>query len=127
MPMIVDEMMNKYIESVPAETSVNEVMKLMTKKMIRSVLVRPKDDSDGFGIVAVRDIFNKVLAKNIDPTKVSAADVATKPVICVRTDMDVTHLMSMMQSYNIARVFVTDGTAIVGVVALMDFMRAAVK
>jgi CBS domain-containing protein len=127
MPMKVAEMMNKSIESVTAETSVNEVMKLMTKKMIRSVLVKPKDDADGFGIVAVRDIFNKVLAKNIDPAKVSAADVATKPVICVRTDMDVTHLMSMMQSYNIARVFVTDGTAIVGVVALMDFMRAAVK
>lgn len=77
--MKVEEMMNKSIESVPAETSVNEVMKLMTKKMIRSVLVRPKDDSDGFGIVAVRDIFNKVLAKNIDPAKVSATDVATKP------------------------------------------------
>jgi len=125
--MKVEEMMTKAIESVAAETSVNEVMKLMTKKMIRSVLVKPKDDSDGFGIVAVRDIFNKVLAKNIDPAKVSVADVATKPVICVKTDMDVAHLMSMMQSYNIARVFVTDGTAIVGVVALMDFMRAAVK
>jgi len=120
-------MMNKSIESVPAEASVNEVMKLMTKKMIRSVLIRPKDDSDGFGIVAVRDIFNKVLAKNIDPAKITAADIATKPVICVKTDMDVTHLMSMMQSYNIARVFVTDGATIVGVVALMDFMRAAVK
>ncbi|HUI68263.1 MAG TPA: CBS domain-containing protein [Nitrospirota bacterium] len=125
--MKVAEMMNKSIESVSAETSVNEIMKLMTKKMIRSVLVKPKDDSDGFGIVAVRDIFNKVLAKNVDPAKVSAAEVATKPVICVRTDMDVTHLMSMMQSYNIARVFVTDGTTIVGVVALMDFMRVAVK
>jgi CBS domain-containing protein len=124
--MKVEEMMNKNIESVPAETSVNEVMKLMTKKMIRSVLVKPKNDSDCFGIVAVRDIFNKVLAKSIDSTKVSAADIATKPVICVKTDMDVAQLMSMMQSYNIARVFVTDGTAIVGVVALMDFMRAAV-
>ena len=125
--MKVAEMMNNSIESVTAETSVNEIMKLMTKKMIRSVLVKPKDDADGFGIVAVRDIFNKVLAKNVDPAKVIAADVATKPVICVRTDMDVTHLMSMMQSYNIARVFVTDGAAIVGVVALMDFMRAAVR
>jgi len=125
--MKVEEMMNKTIESVPAEASVNEVMKLMTKKMIRSVLVKPKNDSDSFGIVAVRDIFNKVLAKNIDPLKISVADIATKPVICVKTNMDAAQLMNMMQSYNIARVFVTDGTSIVGVVALMDFMRAAVK
>ncbi|HXY55526.1 MAG TPA: CBS domain-containing protein [Nitrospirota bacterium] len=125
--MKVGEMMNKTIESVPAETSVNEVMKLMTKKMIRSVLIKPRNDSDSFGIVAVRDIFNKVLAKDIDPMNISVADIATKPVICVKTDMDVAQLMNMMQNYNIARVFVTDGTAIVGVVALMDFMRAAVK
>ena len=125
--MKVEEMMNKTIESVSAQISVNEVMKLMVKKLIRSVLVKPKNDSDNFGIVTVRDIFNKVLAKYVDPLKISAADIATKPVICVKTDTEVTQLMSMMQSYNIARVFVTDGTAIVGVVALMDFMRDAVK
>ena len=120
-------MMTKSIESVPAATSVNEVMKLMTKKSIRSVLVKPKDETDSFGIIAVRDIFNKVLARNIDPMKTSVADIATKPVICVKRDMDVGQLMSMMQSYNIARVFVIDGPAIVGVVAMMDFLKAAVK
>ena len=125
--MKVREQMNKSIEFVPAETSVNEVMKLMTRKSIRSVLVKPKDVTDSFGIVAVRDIFNKVLAKNMDPLNMSVADIATKPVICVKMDMDAAQLMSMMQSYNIARVFVTDGTALVGVVAMMDFMRAAVR
>ncbi len=125
--MKVEEMMNKTIESVSADISVNEVMKLMVNKSIRSVLVKPMNDSDNFGIVTVRDIFNKVLAKDIDPMEISAADIATKPVICVKTAMEVTQLMSMMQSYNIARVFVTDGTVIVGVVALMDFMRASVK
>ena len=127
MIMKVEEMMTKSIESVPAATSVNEVMKLMTKKSIRSVLVKPKDETDSFGIIAVRDIFNKVLARNIDPMKTSVADIATKPVICVKRDMDVGQLMSMMQSYNIARVFVIDGPAIVGVVAMMDFLKAAVK
>jgi len=125
--MKVAEMMNTSIEFVPATTSVNEVMKLMIKRSIRSVLVKPKDETDSFGIIAVRDIFNKVLAKNLDPLKTKVADIATKPVICVKRDMDVAQLMSMMQSYNIARVFVIDGAVIVGVVAMMDFMKAAVK
>ncbi len=37
------------------------LMILMTSRMIRSVLVRPKDNHDTFGIFAVRGIFNKVV------------------------------------------------------------------
>lgn len=55
--MNVAAMMNRAIESVGVDATVNDVMKLMTSKMIRSVLVRPKDAADTFGIVAVRDIF----------------------------------------------------------------------
>jgi CBS domain-containing protein len=40
--------------------------------------------------------------------------------------MDTDQILGLMQNYNIARVFVTDGEAIVGVVAYLDFIRAAV-
>jgi CBS domain-containing protein len=121
------ELMTKSIETVRPDATVEEVMKLLARKMIRSVLVEPKGSKDGFGVVAVRDIVNKVLARKLNPKKVKAGAVATKPVICVRKDMDTDQLLNLMKSYNIARVFVTDGEAIVGVVAYLDFIRAAVK
>jgi CBS domain-containing protein len=125
--MKVEEIMTKKIEAVEAGAAVEEVMKLVAGKMIRSVLVKPKNKKDVFGVVTVRDLVNKVLARGLSPKKIKAAEIATKPLICVKRDMDTKHLMNMMQSYNIARVFVTDGEEIVGVVALMDFIKAAVK
>jgi isocitrate dehydrogenase len=118
--------MTKSIEAVRSDATIKEVMKLLARKMIRSVLVEPADPEDGFGVIAVRDIVNKVLARKLDPRKVKAGEVATKPVICVRKDMDTDQILGLMQNYNIARVFVTDGEAIVGVVAYLDFIRAAV-
>jgi isocitrate dehydrogenase len=120
------EIMTKSIEAVRSDATIKEVMKLLARKMIRSVLVEPADPEDGFGVIAVRDIVNKVLARKLDPWKVKAGEVATKPVICVRKDMDTDQILGLMQNYNIARVFVTDGEAIVGVVAYLDFIRAAV-
>ncbi|HET6514491.1 MAG TPA: CBS domain-containing protein [Thermodesulfovibrionales bacterium] len=121
------ELMTKSIESVRPDATVEEVMQLLARKMIRSVLVEPKGPKDGFGVIAVRDIVNKVLAQKLDPKKIKAGAVATKPVICVKRDMDTDQLLGLMQNYNIARVFVTDGEAIVGVVAYLDFIRAAAK
>jgi isocitrate dehydrogenase len=124
--MQVYEIMTKSIEAVRSDATIEEVMKLLARKMIRSVLVEPTGPEDGFGVIAVRDIVNKVLARKLEPRKVKAGEVATKPVICVRKDMDTDQLLGMMQNYNIARVFVTDGEAIVGVVAYLDFIRSAV-
>jgi len=121
------DIMTKSIQSVESNATVAEIMRLIAGKMIRSVVVKPKDTHDMLGVVSVRDVVNKVLAKGLDPKKVAATDVATKPLFCVKGDMDVRHLMSLMQNYNIARVFVTDGGEIVGVVALMDFIKASVK
>jgi len=124
--MLAYELMTKSIESVRPDSTVEDVMKLLARKMIRSVLVEPKGPKDGFGVVAVRDIVNKVLAQKLDPKKIKAGQVATKPVICVKKDMDTGQILGLMQNYNIARVFVTDGEAIVGVIAYLDFIRAAV-
>lgn len=125
--MRVEEIMTRKIEAVEAVATVEDVIRLVARRMIRSALVKPRTKRDVFGVITVRDLVHKVLAKGLDPKKVKAKDIATKPLICVKKDMDTSHLMTLMQSYNIARVFVTDGEEIVGVVALMDFIKAAAK
>jgi predicted transcriptional regulator len=125
--MKVEDIMTTKIEAVEADATVQEVMKLVAGKMIRSVLVKPKTKKDVFGVIAVRDLVHKVLGMGLNPKKIKADEIATKPLICVKRDMDTKYLMNMMQSYNVARVFVTDGKEIMGVVALMDFIKAAVR
>ncbi|MFQ3573968.1 MAG: CBS domain-containing protein [Thermodesulfovibrionales bacterium] len=125
--MKIKDIMNKNIIAMESSSKVSDVMRQMITNKIRSVLITPKDNTDSFGVLSVRDIVFKVLAKGLDPKNVEASEIVTKPVICIKKDMPIEHLLSMMKSYNIARVFVAEEGTIVGVVALMDFIKGYLK
>lgn len=122
--MNVEDVMNKRLEFVEADATVLEVIERLVNRRIRSVLVKPKDENDTYGVVTVRDVVFKCLAKNLDPQKVKAHEIASKPLITVEKTMSVEHVLRLMDRFNIARVFVKEGEKIVGVVALMDIMSA---
>lgn len=126
----IGEIMTKQLEAVEANTSTHEVMKIMAARMIRHVIVKPKDLNDIPGVITVRDLVYKVLAKNLDPKKIKAVDIATKPLICANKDMEIEHAAKLMEKLNIDRIFVTEVTEwkeIVGAVDLSDIIRAVVK
>src|SRR5512139_3553963 len=123
--MKVEDIMVRKLESVDADALAYEAIEKMVDKRLRSLLVKPRDDKDVYGIVTVRDIVLKVIGKRLDPKKIKVTDIAAKPVVCVNINMDAEHAINLMQNFNIARVFVCEGMDIVGVVSLMDVMGAA--
>src|SRR5512139_732071 len=123
--MKVEDIMVRKLESVNAEAAVYEAIEKMVDKRLRSLLVKPRDDKDVYGIVTVRDIVFKVIGKSLDPKKIRVSDIAAKPVVCINRAMDAEHAINLMQNFNIARVFICEGMDIVGVVSLMDVMGAA--
>ncbi|MEM0203791.1 MAG: CBS domain-containing protein [Archaeoglobaceae archaeon] len=122
--MNVEDVMNKRVEFVEANATVLDVIERLVNRRIRSVVVKPKDEKDTYGVITVRDVVFKCLAKNLDPQKVKACEIASKPLITVEKSMSIEHVLSLMGRFNIARVFVKEGEKIVGVVALMDIMSA---
>jgi CBS domain-containing protein len=123
--MKIEEVMIKKIESVNADAPVYNAIEKMVDKRLRSLLVNPRDDKDVYGVVTVRDIVFKVIGKNLDPSKIRAEEIASKPVICVNRDMEIEHVINLMNKFNIARVFIHEGKEIIGVVSLLDVMAAA--
>lgn len=122
--MNVEEVMNRRVEFVEANATVLEVIERIVNRRIRSVVVKPRDEKDTYGVVTVRDVVFRCLAKNLDPQKVKAYEIASKPLITVEKTLSIEHTLNLMDRFNIARVFVKDGEKIVGVVALMDIMSA---
>jgi len=122
--MKVEDVMNKRVEFVDANATVLDVIERLVNRRIRSVVVKPKDERDTYGVVTVRDVVYKCLAKNLDPQKVKAHEIASKPLITVEKDLDLEHVLKLMEKFNIARVFVKEKNEIIGVVALMDIMSA---
>ena len=122
--MKVEDVMNKRVEFVDANATVLDVIERLVNRRIRSVVVKPKDERDTYGVVTVRDVVYKCLAKSLDPQKVKAHEIASKPLITVEKDLDLEYVLKLMEKFNIARVFVKEKNEIIGVVALMDIMSA---
>jgi len=122
--MEVAEVMNRRVEYIDPEASVLEAIEKIVNRRIRSVVVKPRDEKDTYGVITVRDIVYKCLSKNLDPRKIKVEEICSKPLINVDKNVSVEHVLSLMEKFNIARVFVKEGEKIVGVVSLMDIMAA---
>jgi len=117
------EIMNTKLETISADATVYEAIERLIDKRIRSLLVLPKDEKDEPGVVTVRNIIFKVLAKNIDPHKVKISEICSKPLITVPKDIPVEEVLNLMEKNNIARIFVKEENKIIGVVSFFDIMN----
>jgi len=116
------EIMTRKIEYIKFDATVYDAIEKMVDKRIRSLVVKPRDEQDVYGIITVRDIVFRVIGKGLDPQKIKVDEIASKPLICVDKDIDIEHIISMMEKFNIARVFICEKKKILGVVALLDVM-----
>lgn len=123
--MKAEEIMTKKIEFIESEAPVYDAIEKMIDKRLRSLVVRPKDEKDTYGVITARDIVFKVIGKNLDVKKTKVDEIAEKPLIYINRAMELEHIVSLLKNYNISRAFVCDGVDVVGVVALMDVMGAA--
>jgi len=125
--MRAEEIMAKKVEFIESDAFIYEALEKLIDKKIRSLVVRPKDENDVYGVVTVRDIVFKAIGKGLDMGNTKVAEIATKPVVCIDKDMDIGHIVKLMDKFNIARVFVSEEKKIVGVVALFDIIAAFIK
>lgn len=76
------------------------------------------------GIVTDRDIVMRMVAADIDPLKMKAADVMTDGALLVDADAPVADSLDVMRDYQVRRVVVVDKNgACCGIVALADVAR----
>jgi CBS domain-containing protein len=122
--MNVIEIMTKKLETIEADAPIYEAIEKMIDRRIRSLLVKPKDEKDVHGVITVRDIVTKALAKNLDLNKTRVSEITSKPLVCVDKGMDIEYAINLMSKFNITRVFVNDGGEIIGIISLLDVMSA---
>lgn len=122
--MKLTEFMTTKIEYINPDATVYDVVERMVDRRIRSLVVRWAGEPDGHGVITARDVVFKVLARGLDPSRIRAEELASKPLFCIDRNAHLQDALEMMQDNNIARVFVCGEEGILGVVALMDVMWA---
>lgn len=120
--MKVTEFMTTRIESIDAERTVYDAIERMVDLRIRSLLVIFPGDDRNDGVITARDVVFRVLAQGKDPRAVKIAEIASRPIMCIDKDTTLDKAESLMESNGIARVFICDRGAIIGVLSLLDVM-----
>ncbi|MDL1970671.1 MAG: CBS domain-containing protein [Candidatus Desulfofervidaceae bacterium] len=124
--MKVEEIMNKKLQTIEPDATVYDAIERLVDKRIRSLVIKPKDEVDVYGVITVRDIVFKVINKGLDIKKIKVKEIASKPLVSVSKDTDIKTLINLMATSNIARVFVFEEGEIIGIVSLLDILSASI-
>lgn len=75
------------------------------------------------GIVTERDITNKIVAKELDPSKTKVSEVMSAPLITVDPDDDLLKAAELMQKNNVRKLVVIRNEIIYGIITAKDIAQ----
>jgi CBS domain-containing protein len=105
-----------------ADESLVAVAAVMRSRNISSVVV--KDGGIPTGIVTDRDLRNKVVARGVDPTTLTARDIMNAPLITVDEQEFLFEALYLMSKHAIHRVCVLDAERhLVGIITDSDILK----
>ena len=122
MPTVQDVLKRKGgdVASVAEDATVTEAAKLMSDRRIGSVVV--VDGQKVIGIFSERDVLNRVVAQNRDPSTTHVREVMTTPVACCQPTSDLKECRSVMTEKRIRHIPVVEGNKLVGMISSGDIL-----
>ncbi len=120
--VVVKDIMSRPVITVKESDSAADVAKLMAKHNIGCVLVSGKK-GDTVGIVTERDIVQRIAAKNLLPSKVTAGASMSKPVITIQPGASVTEAAKLMNQRKVRRLAVIEDGKLTGLLTMKDILE----
>lgn len=109
--------MRTEVTEVDGKLDVLSALKIMKKVGATSLIVKRRDENDEIGMLLFSDIAKKVIAKDRAPERVNVYEVMAKPVLTVRSDMEIRYCARMFENFGISHAPVVDNGEIVGMVS----------
>jgi CBS domain-containing protein len=120
--MKVKDAIVKGIYSVDSEQSAKDAAEVMVAHDIGSVLVTRAGSY--VGIVTEKDVLKKVILQDLDPAKTPLKEIASAPLVSIRSDQSVGEAALLMLQKKIRRLLVVDGGKVIGIITEGDLDRA---
>ncbi len=112
-----DVMMSNFTK-VDGVMKVSDALRMMRSKKINAVLVEPRDDSDVYGIMTLKDIARKVIAPRRKLHEAHIYEIMSKPVLSVTSDMPIPFAARFLTNFNVSYAMVIENNAVTGMVSL---------
>jgi CBS domain-containing protein len=119
----VSQAMTSSPRSIERTESVVQAARLMASEDVGSLPVVEGDQL--VGIVTDRDLVLQVLAKDLDPSKVTISEVASENPVVAKPDESLDAALQRMAQEQVRRLPVVDDGRLVGILAQADVAREA--
>ncbi|MDO9087500.1 MAG: CBS domain-containing protein [Anaerolineaceae bacterium] len=111
---------------VDPDQTVYEILSIMRRRYINSVMVRKSEDNPEIGIVTSRDISDKIVAENRNPKDIKVKEIMSSPVVAAHQNLSVKDCAILMRENHIHHLPVKDDSGlIIGMVSASDFLLIA--
>jgi CBS domain-containing protein len=119
--MLVKDVMSSPVITVDEDATVDKAAQLMAKGHIGCIVVTSKEEKP-LGIITETDFVTRVLAKNIQPSKLTAKEIMTSPLITIDPDETLSETARRMSQLNIRRLGVMYKGNLVGIISSKDVL-----
>ncbi len=124
--MLVKDIMTpkeKLIVVSPIAT-VREVLHLMRKHSVRSIVVEKTQVDGAYGLVTFKNILQSIVAEDGDIDLLNVYDIAAIPAISVSTNLNIKYASRMMVTSSIKRLLVIDNNELHGILTMSDIIES---
>jgi len=119
--MLVKDVMSSPVITVDEDATVDKAAQLMADDHVGCILVTSKEGKP-LGIITESDFVTRVLAKNIQPSKLTAKEVMTSPLITIDPDETLSEAARRMSQLNVRRLGVMYKGNLVGIISSKDIL-----
>ncbi|MEM0057781.1 MAG: CBS domain-containing protein [Candidatus Bathyarchaeia archaeon] len=119
--LLVRDVMTKDVRVVRPDTSVKEVVAVMNKFDIGSVVVVQGDRP--VGIITERDILRRIVEPCLAPETLTARQIMTSPVITIDENASINEAAKLMAKKRVKKLLVTrNNDELVGIITFTDIV-----
>lgn len=119
---LVKDVMWTQVDIVDSKCTVQNALNDMQHKKTKMLLVDKSHEHDEYGVVLIKDIASKVIAKDRALDRVNVYEIMNKPTISVHPHMDVRYCAQLLTNLGLSRCPVLDNGKVVGVVSLTSIV-----
>ncbi len=97
------QIMRQPIITIPAAESVAHAVREMQAHDISCLLVTPRFDGEGYGIITKADVVGKVVARGREPARIHVSAVMTRPLYTVAPECSLRDCAALMVRHHVRR------------------------
>ena len=122
--MLISQVMMPNFKKIEGVTRVAEALQLMKKDGLNALLIEPRDESDVFGILTLKDIARKVISQRRKLHETHVYEIMSKPVLSVPSSMPVPYAARLLTNFNVSYAMVIENNQVVGMVSLNGIVNS---